>query len=132
MLHYNEAHDHGNHAHIAHAMVVSLHVLCCGLPAAFALTGAIVGVGMSVGMVELGGTINAVHAFLHGYELWVLALSALLVTIGAWAELRRPHRTKLPVLFIISVCCLFVNAAIIAGHRLAPSTASHEVVRTHA
>jgi hypothetical protein len=127
MLQYNRAEaDTGRQAHLAHAAVVSMHALCCGLPAAFALYSAIAGIGLSAGMIAVGGMIGRVHAFLHGYELWVLALSAVLVGIGGWAEWRRRHHRKgMPVLFLISVACLFLNAAIIAGHRLVPSTAMH-------
>jgi len=133
MLHHNNADaGHAHHAHLAHAAVVSMHVLCCGLPAAFALTSALVGVGVSVGMVAVGGVITRVHAFLHGYELWMLALSAILVTIGGVAEWRNPHRARLPVLFLVSVGCLFLNAAIIAGHRLVPESGAHGDASAHA
>jgi hypothetical protein len=128
MLQHNKAEPAGaHHAHLAHAAVVSLHVLCCGLPAAFALASALVGVGVSVGMLAVGGVITRVHAFLHGYELWVLALSAALVTVGGLAEWRNPHRGRVPALFLVSVGCLFLNAAIVAGHRLAPEATAHLV-----
>ena len=127
MLQYNEAEvDTGRQAHLAHAAVVSLHALCCGIPAGFALISALAGMGLSASMIAVGGVIGRVHAFLHGYELWVLALSACLVTIGGWAEWRRANRKRLPVLFLVSIGCFFLNTAIIAGHRLVPSMQAHQ------
>ena len=103
-------------AHLAHAAVLSLHSLCCGLPA-LAVTLAALGVSG----VNLGGTLSGLHTLIHGHELWILALSATLVVIGAVMELslRRSHQHKgIPWLFVMSACCLLANIAIIAVHRL--------------
>jgi hypothetical protein len=121
VLQYNDtskpASEHAAHgAHWAHAAVVSLHMLCCGLPAAFALAGA-----ATMGAVVLGGTLGRIHHFLHGYELWVLALSGTLVGVGAALEWRhRQAHRGFPVMFAVSVVCLFLNAGLIVSHRLFP------------
>ena len=104
-----------NSAHLAHAAVLSLHSLCCGLPA-LAVTLAALGVSG----VSFGGALAGFHALIHGNELWILALSAALVSVGALMEVsaRRSHRTKgVPWLFVMSACCLLANVAIIAAHR---------------
>src|SRR5262245_47916049 len=103
-------------AHLAHAAVLSLHSVCCGLPA-LAVTLAALGVSG----INLGGTLSGLHALIHGHELWILALSAALVVIGGLMELsiRRRHQHKgIPWLFVMSACCLVANIAIIAVHRL--------------
>ena len=103
-------------AHLAHAAVLSLHSVCCGLPA-LAVTLAALGVSG----LNLGGTLSGLHALIHGHELWILALSATLVVIGGLMELglRRSHQHKgIPWLFVMSACCLIANIAIIAVHRL--------------
>jgi hypothetical protein len=102
-------------AHLAHAAVLSLHSLCCGLPA-LAVTLAALGVSG----VSFGGALAGFHALIHGNELWILALSAALVTVGGLMELnaRRSHPTKgVPWLFVMSACCFLANVAIIALHR---------------
>lgn len=103
-------------AHLAHAAVLSLHSLCCGLPA-LAVTLAALGVSG----INLGGALGGLHTLIHGHELWILALSATLVVIGGVMELslRRGHQHKgIPWLFVMSACCLLANIAIIAVHRL--------------
>ncbi len=124
MLHYNDTQaapqgsngegadsKHGEGAHIAHALVVATHILCCGLPAAFALFGA------TMGVLATGGVLPSLHNWLHGYEGVVLGVSALLVTVGGTAEwMRRRTRTTFPVLFAVSVACLFINATVVMSH----------------
>lgn len=108
-------------AHLAHAAVLSLHSVCCGLPA-LAVTLAALGVSG----LNLGGTLTGLHALIHGHELWILALSATLVVVGGVMELalrRRQHSQHgqhrgVPWLFVMSACCLAANIAIIAVHRL--------------
>jgi hypothetical protein len=117
MLQHNAART-GRQAHLAHAAVLSLHSLCCGLPA-LAVTLAALGVSAG-GLTTLGGAFVQFHAFMHGNELWILALSAALVTIGGVMEVnaRRSHDHKgVPWLFVMSVCCFVANVAIIAVHR---------------
>lgn len=102
-------------AHLAHAAVLSLHSICCGLPA-LAVTLAALGVSG----VNLGGSMTGLHTLLHSHELWILALSAGLVTIGGIMELvsRRTHAHRsIPWLFVMSVCCFTANVAIIVVHR---------------
>src|SRR6185503_14307742 len=96
--------------------VLSLHSVCCGLPA-LAVTLAALGVSG----INLGGSLSGLHALIHGHELWILALSATLVVVGGVMELslRRSHQHRgIPWLFIMSGCCLVANIAIIAIHRL--------------
>jgi hypothetical protein len=108
----------GRKAHLAHAAVVSLHALCCGLPALALLATAVSGAATS--LVLLSDFIRPFHALLHQHEVWVLALSALLVALGGaleiWSRLR-PHRLGFPWLFAISAGCFVLNLALIVGHR---------------
>jgi uncharacterized membrane protein len=62
--------------------------------------------------------VTALHRWLHGYEIVILALSFTLVGVGGFLEWRQ-HRFKrgVPVLYAVSVCCLCANVAIIAAHR---------------
>jgi hypothetical protein len=102
-------------AHLAHAAVLSLHSICCGLPA-LAVTLAALGVSG----VNFGGALAGLHTLIHGNELAILALSATLVTIGGLMELNvgRTHPERgVPWLFVMSACCFIANVAIIAVHR---------------
>lgn len=103
-------------AHLAHAAVLSLHSLCCGLPA-LAVTLAALGVSG----LNLGGTLTGLHTLIHSHELWILGLSGGLVVVGGLMELaqrRRRRHSGAPWLFVMSACCLAANIAIIAVHRL--------------
>ena len=121
MLQYNdhadahaEAKSHAHRAHVAHAAVVGLHSICCGAPIAILLFSASAAAG------TLGGFVTHAHAFLHGHEFWLLAVSASLIVLGGVAEwrARRAGARHFPVMFAVSVACLFLNVAIIAAHRL--------------
>lgn len=116
MLQHNSA-RHRRRAHLAHAAVVSLHALCCGLPAAALLAAAVS--GATSGIALLAETFAPFHAFLHQHELWILALSAALVVFGGVLEAnaRRTHNHGFPWLFAFSVFCFLANAAIIIAHR---------------
>jgi hypothetical protein len=59
------------------------------------------------------------HGWLHGYEVWILGLSAVLVTLGAALELRarRRHAHGFPWLFAFSVLCFAINVGVILAHR---------------
>lgn len=110
----------GRRAHLAHAAVVSLHAFCCGLPALALLAAAASGAATSV--VLLSDFVTPFHAFLHQHEIWLLALSALLVVLGGALEIRgrvRPHRLGFPWLFALSAACFVLNFAIIFSHRAA-------------
>lgn len=116
MLQHNAAEGaerSARHAHIAHAAVVSLHALCCGAPIALLLVA-------SLAATAAGGFIRETHAFLHGHELWLLAMSALLIAIGGYAEWRawRGGLRRFPALFALSCACLIANIAIVGAHRL--------------
>jgi hypothetical protein len=114
MLQRNKPH----HAHIAHAAVVGMHAICCGLPALAMLAAALSGAA-SVGAL-LPDSFEQFHRLLHGYELWIVGLSAALVTLGAWLEVsaRRDHpRQSFPLLFAFSVLCFLLNVAVILAHR---------------
>jgi hypothetical protein len=116
MLQHNSA-KAGQKAHLAHATVMSLHVLCCGLPA-LALAAAAVS-GATSGIALLSQSVVAIHNFLHEHELWILILSAALVVTGGWLEAsaRRHHRRGFPWLFAFSVFCFVANVTIILVHR---------------
>jgi hypothetical protein len=120
MLQHNTTAAAGRRAHLAHAAVVSLHALCCGLPAlALMLTAAS---GATTGVTLFAEYAGEAHAVLHAHELWILALSALLVTVGGVLELatRREHKhRRLPWLYFLSVGCFALNLAIILVHRIA-------------
>lgn len=119
MLQDNTAEAHGRRAHLAHAAVVSLHALCCGLPAlALMLTAA---TGATAGFTLFAEYTAEAHAILHAHEIWILALSAVLVTAGGVLELmvRRDGSHKgVPWLYFVSVGCFVVNLSIILAHRL--------------
>lgn len=100
-------------AHWAHAGVVALHALCCGLP----LVVSLLGVAASA---SLAGGVFTWHAVLHERELWLLGISAALVAIGAFAEwrfVRADRNRRVSALFAVSLACLAFNGAIVAGHR---------------
>jgi hypothetical protein len=119
MLQHNAAHA-GRRAHLAHAAVVSLHALCCGLPAlALMLTAAS---GATTGITLFAEYAAEAHAILHAHELWILGLSAILVLLGGTLELlmrRGGKHRRLPWLYFLSVACFALNLAIIFAHRLA-------------
>jgi len=100
-------------AHWAHAGVVAFHALCCGLPLAVSV------LGLAASASLVGGVLTW-HAVLHERELWLLAGSAALVGIGAFAEwrfVRVDRRRRVSALFAVSLACFVVNGAIVAGHR---------------
>jgi hypothetical protein len=102
---------------LAHAAVMGLHALCCGLPA-LALAAAAVS-GATSGIALLSDSAGKLHEFLHQHELWILVISAALVVLGGWLEVsaRRHHRHGFPWLFAFSVLCFTANVAIILIHR---------------
>lgn len=117
MLQHNSMRDSPRRAHLAHAAVVSLHAICCGLPALAMLAAAVS--GATSGIAVLSGYVAPVHRFLHGHEVWILGASAGLVLIGGWLEARarRHHKHGFPWLFAFSVFCFVANVAIIVAHR---------------
>jgi hypothetical protein len=105
-------------AHFAHAAVVGVHVLCCGLPALALLVASLS--GAAAGSVLLAGAVGEVHRLVHAYEVWIVAGSAALVGVGAWLELsaRRAHAGQgFPWLFGFSVLCFLVNLGVVLVHR---------------
>ena len=109
----------GARTHWAHVAVVAMHTVCCGLPLAVSM------MGLAATAALMGGVLRF-HQFLHGRELWLLAISATLVTLGGVAEWRllRGGGRRVSTMFAVSLACFALNAAIIAGHRLggAPAT----------
>jgi len=105
----------GTHrTHWAHVVVVALHAVCCGLPILVSVAGLATSAALVGGVLEF-------HSFLHARELWLVGVSALLVTGGWIAEhrfMRRTGRGASP-LFWVSLGCFAFNAAIVFGHRLA-------------
>ncbi|MEZ5995156.1 MAG: hypothetical protein R3C25_05330 [Hyphomonadaceae bacterium] len=116
MLQHNSAQS-GRGAHLAHAAVMGMHAFCCGMPALAMLAVAIS--GAASGAVLLSETFAKLHSFLHGNEIWILAISALLVASGGWLEFRarRQHTHGFPWLFSLSVFCFLANVTILALHR---------------
>ena len=107
-------------AHLAHAAVVGLHALCCGLPALAMLAAGLS--GAASGIALFSGAFSVVHQFLHAHEIWILGVSAALVTLGAWLEVstRRTHPGHgFPSLFAFSVLCFAINVGVILAHRAA-------------
>ncbi|MBI1250723.1 MAG: hypothetical protein GC189_04545 [Alphaproteobacteria bacterium] len=98
---------------------MALHALCCGAPIAVMLLAA--GLGAGTGILAAQGWVGQAHAALHGHEGLVLAVSAVLVTLGGIAEfqIRKKHRLRgAPVLFAVSVACLLLNVSLVAAHRM--------------
>jgi hypothetical protein len=118
MLQHNTA-SAGQKAHLAHAAVVALHALCCGLPALAMLAAALS--GATSGIALMSDFFEPFHELLHQHELWIMAVSAGLVVIGAalevWARRRGAHNYGFPWLFSLSVFCFLANVAIIVAHR---------------
>jgi hypothetical protein len=117
MLQHNSARA-GKKAHIAHAALISLHALCCGLPALAMIAAAVS--GATSGVAVLAGAFEPFHALLHAHEVWILVVSAALVAIGGAMEAlarRGAHNHGFPWLFAFSVVCFLVNVAIIVSHR---------------
>ncbi|MES1204111.1 MAG: hypothetical protein ABUS57_21950 [Pseudomonadota bacterium] len=119
MLQHNTSANGGrasSKAHWAHAALVSMHALCCGLPAAMAVA------GFAIGALAWAAPIVRLHTFLHGYEPEMLMVSFALVAIGGLAEWRR--RTQLrsfPKLYALSLVCFLANAGMITTHWLNPA-----------
>jgi hypothetical protein len=102
---------HGRPTHWAHVAMVALHTLCCGLPLVASLS------GLAASAALMSGVLH-VHDWLHGWELWVLGASAVLVVLGGVAEVRFLARgRRISLLFALSLACFAFNAAIVAGHR---------------
>jgi hypothetical protein len=119
MLQHNTRSTAARRTHWVHALVVGVHVLCCGLPAGMALLGVV------VGALAWAAPITALHRFLHGYEPEIIALSFSLVAIGGLLEWRRrAERKGFPTLYALSLACFVANAAIVAAHRLEPGAQS--------
>lgn len=116
MLQHN-SHRAPQRAHLAHAAVVALHAICCGLPALAMLAAALS--GATSGAALLAGSVEEIHTFLHRHEIWILMASAALVATGGWLEAsaRRTARHGFPWLFAFSALCFFINVAIILVHR---------------
>ncbi|ANP47308.1 hypothetical protein ATE48_15980 [Candidatus Viadribacter manganicus] len=104
-------------AHLAHAAVMSLHAICCGLPALAMLAAAVS--GATSGIALLAGSVQEIHHFLHKHELWILLISAALVVTGGVLEAnsRKHHSHGFPWLFAFSVLCFIANVTIILLHR---------------
>jgi hypothetical protein len=102
-------------AHLAHAAVLGLHTLCCGLPV-LALLAAILA-GATSGLALFADYLGVFHEFMHAYEAQILVVSAVLVGVGGVLELRRRHEHGSLWLFGVSVLCFLANAAIVVLHR---------------
>ena len=105
-------------AHLAHAAMVGMHSLCCGLPIAALMLSAVV--GASTGLTALALKVAPLHRLLHAQEIWLVALSAALVSVGGYYEVRARkqggHR-GFPWLYALSCACFVFNLTIVAVHR---------------
>ena len=103
-------------AHMAHAAMISLHVLCCGLPLlAFGAAA-----GVSSGLLAFSAQAEAVHVVLHAHEVALVAASAVLVLIGAgleWAARARQAVHGFPWMMALSVGCFVFNLILVGAHR---------------
>lgn len=121
MLQHNISHAMGRagrKAHLAHAAVVGLHAICCGMPALAMLAAGLSGI--TSGGAILGGSMASFHGLLHAHEVWILSLSAALVAVGGTLEVlaRRGAPPKpFPWLFALSVACFVFNVTVIVLHR---------------
>jgi hypothetical protein len=103
---------------MAHAAVLAMHALCCGLPILAMLAAALS--GTTSGIALLADNFELFHDFLHAHEVWILIVSAALVVGGGWFETvarRGQHNHGFPWLFGFSALCFLANVAIIAIHR---------------
>jgi hypothetical protein len=110
-------------AHVAHALVLGLHTVCCGAPvlATLLASGA---VGLA-GFALIETRVHALHDLLHHYEVWILAVSAALVVVGGvaeWSVRRRGAAKGFPIFFAVSAACFALNAGLTASHRLPTDT----------
>ncbi len=79
-----------NHASMA---ALASHILCCGLPAALN----IIALGAGAGALSAAPWVGGIHTFMHGFEVPLLILSALALTVGVGAQVisaRRDCGTK--------------------------------------
>lgn len=111
MLQHNAA-----RAHIAHAAVVGMHAICCGVPTLALFAAALSGTASAT--ILAPDYFQEFHRLLHGYEVWILGISAGLVALGAWfeASIRHGREDGFPWLFALSVSCFLLNAGVILLH----------------
>lgn len=115
----DDAARNGRQAHIAHAALIGLHAICCGMPALAVAAAALAGATSTVALFS--DYVGFFHRVLHAHELWILMLSVVLVAIGGALELiaRKQGRGRgFPWLYAISVGCFLINVAILAAHRV--------------
>lgn len=109
-------------SHLAHAAMVSLHSLCCGLPILATLASSVLGAGL-LGL-QRGATLA--HEQIHRVELALVVLSAAFVLLGAALEWRAHQRRRqagepgrVSLFFLASVGFLAFNAWFTTLHQLA-------------
>lgn len=110
-------HNMKQRAHLAHAAVVSVHAICCGMPVMAVVLTALFGTASAATVA--GAWFAPAHAALHAYETWILVASAVLVATGAaleWLSRRSSARSGAPWLFGLSVAAFVVNVAVVASH----------------
>lgn len=108
----------GHRAHVAHATLIGLHSICCGLPVLAVMAAAVA--GATSGMVLFSETVGIFHHILHAHEVWIVLLSAVLVVIGGVLEARARRngaRLGFPWLYAFSVLCFVANIVIVVAHR---------------
>jgi len=110
-------HNMRQRAHLAHAAVVSLHAICCGMPVMAVVLTALFGTASAATVA--GAWFAPAHAALHAHESWFLGVSAVLVVAGAlleWLSRRASARSGPPWLFGLSLAALVANFAVVASH----------------
>lgn len=108
----------GRSAHLAHAAMMGLHTICCGVPALALMLTALS--GAAAGVALFAQAASEVHALIHAHEIWIMAASAGLVIGGGLLELssRRARAGRgFPWLFMMSAACFASNVTIILLHR---------------
>jgi hypothetical protein len=117
LQHNTAAAQAGARAHVAHAAMLALHALCCGLPIVAVSLAALS--SATSGATAFVASTGWLHGVLHSHEVWILAGSAVLVAIGALFEVaaRRGGARHFPWMFAVSLSCFVLNFAIIAAHR---------------
>ncbi len=113
-----EALKAGKKAHVAHAAMISMHALCCGMPILAVMLAALSGAAAGTSLLVVVS--RQVHNALHAHEFWILGVSAALVSLGGLFEVlavRSGLRKRFSPLFAVSCACFVFNLAIIAVHR---------------
>lgn len=118
MLQHNTVNQARTRAHWTHAALIGFHAACCGLPILALMAATLT--GMTSGVAVFSRSADALHDFVHTYEVAILVASAALVSVGGALELlawRAGPTRRMPWLFLVSVACFAANVLIVLAHR---------------